>query len=88
MADFHIHPQQATLVVSIGREGEFRKLHSVRIDDSERAGRHWSPVQVDLTPYGGQRVTLRLEAVPDAFFGADSFTWWGSPRIALPPDQG
>ncbi len=85
VTNFYIHPAGATLVLSIGREGQFRQLHSVRIDDSERAGRRWKPFESDLSAYAGQSVTLRLEAVPDSFFGPDTFTWWGSPRIALPP---
>ena len=85
VTDFYIHPAGATLVLSIGREGHFRKLHSVRIDDSEQAGRRWKPFEIGLSAYAGQSVTLRLEAVPDSFFRPDTFTWWGSPRIALPP---
>ena len=85
VTDFHIHPAGATLVVSIGRDGQFRTLDSVRIDDSEQAGRRWTPFEIGLSAYAGQSVTLRLEAVPDTFFGPDTFTWWGSPRIALPP---
>jgi len=85
VTDFYIHPAGATLVLSIGREGHFRKLRSVRIDDSEQAGRRWKPFEIGLSAYAGQSVTLRLEAVPDSFFRPDTFTWWGSPRIALPP---
>ncbi|MFQ5515245.1 MAG: hypothetical protein ACE5FG_12540 [Myxococcota bacterium] len=87
LRDFHVHPRGATMIVSIGRDGRFETLAEVPVDDSPGGSRRWTPVEVDLARWGGQRVTLRLEARPESLFGRDTFTWWGSPRIALPPGR-
>jgi hypothetical protein len=76
--------------VSIALEdGPFETLVERRVDDSKRAGRHWTPVEADLAAWAGQRVTLRLELVPDrAIARREEISWWGSPRIAGPPASG
>jgi hypothetical protein len=42
---------------------------------------------VDLSGYGGERVILRLELVPDEPLEPDLVALWGSPRIALRPQN-
>jgi hypothetical protein len=77
----YLHPQGLTLSVSIRAADDFETLKAAQIDDSPRAGRRWSPFQVDLSNYGGQRVTLRLEARAHNLRTPGRLTWWGSPRI-------
>jgi len=40
---------------------------------------------VDLSAWGGERVTLRLALSSDAPLDPDNLAFWGSPRIALSP---
>jgi hypothetical protein len=55
----------------------------VRLGSERRAD--WTPLEADLSAYAGQRVTLRLELIPDKPLARDFLAWWGSPRIALRP---
>ena len=81
-----ISPIPTRLAVSLGRAGQFETLESVSVLYRSYEGRAWSPLEVDLSEYGGERVTLRLEAIPDAPLEPGTLAWWGSPRIALEPD--
>jgi hypothetical protein len=82
----YLHPPGVTLAVEIRREGSdgFEELASIRINDNLRAGRRWVPFEVDLSRFGGERVTLRLAARAKDLAEPDMLTWWGSPRIATP----
>jgi hypothetical protein len=82
--DLHEHPKKSRMRVSIGRGGGFETLLEERVSDAPRGGRTWTPVQADLSGYAGERVTLRLELVPDAPVGRADLAWWGSPRLAGP----
>jgi hypothetical protein len=85
----HGHPRSSRMRVLVRRPGgSFEELVSARTDDSRKAGRRWTPLEADLSAWAGERVTLRLELVPDGPIddGAD-LVWWGSPRIALPPPE-
>lgn len=75
------HPKHSHMVVSVGRDGVFEKVLDERVDDSKRGGRSWAAVEADLSKWGGERVNLRLELVPERRIRADDLTWWGSPRI-------
>jgi hypothetical protein len=80
---FYGHPTRSHMVVSIGRDGSFETLIDARVDDSKHGGRTWTEVEADLARWAGQRVTLRLELVPERALRPDEeLTWWGSPRIA------
>ncbi len=79
----YTHPPRTRLAVSLGRGGEFEQLASVRVLERAYEGRDWTPLEVDLSAYGGERVTLRLESRPDAPLEPGALVWWGSPRIAL-----
>ncbi len=85
--NMHVHPSGATMELAVRAQGksDFETLARHRVDDSRWGGRRWEPFEADLARFGGQRVTLRLATVPDYFFGAETFSWWGSPRITLPP---
>jgi hypothetical protein len=88
--DLHEHPKRSRMRVSVGRGGVFETIAEVRVSDAPRAGRRWTPVAVDLSRWGGETVTLRLELVADAPTGAADLSWWGSPRIvadAVPSDR-
>jgi hypothetical protein len=88
-----VAPPRGTSRVSVGRDGVFDILAQVRPNRDRRLKGEWIPLNVDLAPYAGQRVTVRLELVPDQVFipqdvGGSRFEmlgWWGSPRIALRP---
>jgi len=84
----YIHPPGTTLAVSLRRDGEFVPLASVRIDDGLRGGRRWVPLEADLSAYGDQRVTLRLEVQAGRPIPPGSLSWFGSPRIAVPAAAG
>ena len=84
----YIHPQGTTLAVSIADHGDFEELASVRVDDRPIGGRRWTPVEVDLADYAGERVILRLEVRAARPIRGDGVAWWGSPRIAVRPAAG
>lgn len=86
--DLHEHPRRSRMRVLIrGPGSDFEELVTVRIDDSRGAGRRWTPAETDLGPWAGERVTLRLELVPELALDARAdLAWWGSPRIALPAE--
>ncbi len=91
--DFFRHPRKTRLVVEIRREGEedFRQLHAepvLKNNYIRTAGRDWTPVEVDLSDYAGERVTLRLALEADRLIQPGRLSWWGSPRIALRPGAG
>ncbi len=80
------HPSHSDMVVSVGRDGAFEEVLRVRVDDSKKAGRTWTPIEGDLSSWAGQRITLRLSLEPERAIRKDAeLTWWGSPRIAGPP---
>lgn len=79
----YFHPAGVELQVAVDRGEGFETLWSARVDDGLRAGRRWTPVEIDLGAYAHQRVVLRLEARAGDIRGPDRLTWWGSPRIAL-----
>ncbi len=41
---------------------------------------------MDLSEYADERVTLRLELIPELALGDRDYSWWGSPRIARGPE--
>jgi hypothetical protein len=86
LEDLHEHPRRSRLRVLVRRPGaSFEELVSARIDDSRDAGRRWTPLEADLSAWAGERVTLRLELMPEVAIDPDAdLVWWGSPRIALP----
>ncbi len=77
------HARQSRVEVSVGRAGRFESLASVRVLSGRDWGLRWTPLEVDLSAYGGERVILRLELIPDAPLEPDLVAFWGSPRIAL-----
>ena len=88
ISDFYRHPRRARVEVSIASEGGFETLERVSVMSGRNAGSGWVPVEIDLSAYAGQRITLRLQLLPEgAGFEAGALTWWGSPRIALRPPQ-
>jgi hypothetical protein len=82
LEDLHEHPKRSQMVVSIGRGGVFEEVARVAVDDGQRAGRHWTPIEADLSRWAGQRVTLRLGLETRVPVGRRDRTWWGSPRIS------
>jgi hypothetical protein len=84
--DIHTHPKRTRVVVSVLRDGRFESLFSQMINDDIFAGERWEDVQVDLSEYAGQHITLRLEHQPAARYRRPTLAWWGSPRIAGPAE--
>jgi hypothetical protein len=85
--NLHAHPERSRVSISVGRNRNFEEIYSHRIDDSARAGRRWDAVDVDLSAYAGERITLRLELIPERALWDRDYTWWGSPRIARSPES-
>jgi len=85
--DLHEHPKRSRMRVLARRPGgDFEELASLRVDDSRSGGRRWTPLEADLSAFAGERVTLRLELVPDAAIPPPAdLTWWGSPRVYRAP---
>ncbi len=79
-ADLYAQAVASRFQVSVATDGEFEKVDSVFL---VAGGILWKPFEVDLSAYGGERVTLRLELVPNAPPDPDDVAFWGSPRIAL-----
>lgn len=88
MSRLHVHPGGARHALSISVDGEpFRVLQTTRVGDrTSRQARRWQPFFVDLSPWAGRMVTLRLEIIADAPLPDGAIAWWGSPRIAVPAD--
>ena len=85
------HPRRTHLRVSVGRDGEdgaFEELARVRVLGHKGGGQHrWTPVEVDLSRYAGERAIIRLELEPETLLKKRLLGWWGSPRIALRPER-
>lgn len=80
-----LHPPRARVSASIRRPGgEFEELASAEYHERSWPGRSWTPVEVDLAPFAGASVTLRLEIRADQELDpAHRMSWWGSPRITV-----
>lgn len=82
------HAIPVDLVVAIAEPGAeddaFVQLASVVVDEYT-PGEEWIPVEVDLSRYAGQRMVLRLEAVPRGVLSPLGLAWWGSPRLVVDP---
>jgi len=77
----HVHPRRSHMLVEVGRNGHFQEVARQKVSGVGGAGRRWTPIEADLTPWAGQEITLRLTidvAVPVA---ERDLTWWASPRI-------
>jgi hypothetical protein len=76
-------PQRLRYWVSLRREGEpdFAEIASWPAPGG-RPG--WRALELDLAPYAGQRVTLRL-GISCTQEAAGELAWWGSPRIVTAP---
>ena len=69
-----------------GQDGAFVELASRRVQfGREGRGRTWLPLEADLSAFAGERITLRLEAVPARPPRGRAFALWGGPRIATRP---
>lgn len=86
MSRLHVHPGGARHALSISLDGgPFQVLRTTRVADrAPRSARRWQPFFVDLSPYAGRTVTLRLEIIADAPLPDAAIAWWGSPRVAVP----
>jgi hypothetical protein len=75
------HPSNALLAVSVGREGSFERVGTVRLAGGHAAEADWQPLEVDLSSFGAGPTVLRLELEPGPGEPPSSVAWWGSPRI-------
>ena len=75
------HPRQLTFSISVGQAGDFQSLLSTPVLARAGEGDRWRSIEVDLTRYAGERVTLRLESSPAALLRKPRLAWWGSPRL-------
>ena len=73
------------LSVEIGVDGRFEEQVSLEIPPGMVLEREWTPLEVDLGPWSGQRITVRLAWTPNEMLPAPTIGWWGSPRIAPRP---
>lgn len=76
-------PPVSRLVVSLGREGELVPIAEVTLGLGW--SQRWIPLEADLAPWAGQRVTLRLELFRPKGGTFGKFVqigYLGSPRVA------
>ncbi|MEE8509195.1 MAG: hypothetical protein V3T07_09045 [Myxococcota bacterium] len=85
LQDWYRHPRRSVLRVSVGRAGELEVLSETRACGPGLDPDRWTPVEVDLARYAGQRVTLRLELASRFRLRPGRISWWGSPRVAIRP---
>jgi hypothetical protein len=86
MTDLHEHPLASRIEVSLRRDGAFERLARQVLHLNRAEPPHWQPLEVDLSKYAGERVTLRIELEPEAPIGRSNLSWLGSPRITLAPE--
>lgn len=73
-----------TYSVRLVRDGHAEILRSIWLTPDLLKQRTWQPLEVDLSPWAGEQVVLRLQVVPDSREERAPVTWWGSPRIVVP----
>ena len=87
------HPTKALITASVSLDGgAFIPIKRWRIDSirgsilkERHPMRRWRPIRADLSPYGGRKVRLRLEARAEAPGRPEmpEMSWLGSPRITV-----
>jgi hypothetical protein len=78
----YLHPERVALRISLRRTGGgFERVARFRLPP-ERSRSTWSEARADLSAWGGERVTLRIELVPSTSVASGPrLAWLGSPRI-------
>jgi hypothetical protein len=84
--NMHEHPLLSRIVVSLRRDGVFEPLDQHVLHLNRNDTPHWQPMEVDLSKYAGEHVTLRIALEPEGAVGIRDLAWLGSPRIALAPE--
>lgn len=79
------HPLYSLMRISIGQNGEFTPIAETLAMTRESDWRRWTPLSADLSPWVGQRVTLRLELVAKRPVQNNLVGYFGSPRITMRP---
>ena len=89
------HPRKTEISVLVSLDGEnFERLEGWTIESARGSFlkehhpmRRWRSIEADLSPYGGKRVKLRLEASSRSPGRPDmpAMGWFGSPRIIDSP---
>ena len=80
----YLHSPGGRVVASIGRDGQLEEIAGVEYNESSWLGRHWTPLEADLSRFAGERVTLRLELRAENEIAPEHrMSWWGSPRITV-----
>lgn len=64
--------------------GEAMLAASKWVPPDAEGERTWETIEADLSRWGGKKVVLRLQVVPDKAPKIVSTAWWGSPRIVAP----
>jgi hypothetical protein len=82
-----LHPAglAASVAVRVAESEAFEMLARVPIATGPGEGHRWRPLEIDLAPYAGKRVTLRLAFESEHEAKPGRLAWFGSPRIALRP---
>jgi hypothetical protein len=85
LEDLHVHPRRSFMVVEVGRDGVFEEVLRQKVTDVQMGGRHWTPVEVDLSRFAGEAITLRLTIDATVPIAERDLSWWASPRIVADP---
>jgi hypothetical protein len=83
MDDLHVHPRRSHMVVEVGQDGVFEEVARQKVTDVQQGGRHWTPIEVDLSRFAGRKITLRLTIDPKVPIAERDLSWWASPRIVV-----
>ncbi|MBW2269108.1 MAG: glycosyltransferase family 39 protein [Deltaproteobacteria bacterium] len=81
-------PNRLQFLVRLSTGGNFETLASrrVKFDPPRGNGRRWNEIEVDLSRFANRQVVLRLEALADNVPRPGRVAFWGSPRLAGPPE--
>jgi hypothetical protein len=71
------------MVVEVGQDGVFEEVARQKVTDVQQGGRHWTPIEVDLSRFAGRKITLRLTIDPKVPIAERDLSWWASPRIVV-----
>jgi hypothetical protein len=77
----YAHQRSALMAVSVRSDDRFQRIGHVPVFFGRRLDYGWVPLRVDLSAFSGQRVTLRLQLIPEGAVDPKAIAWWGSPRI-------
>lgn len=75
------HVRACRFEISIRKKTDFEVAGSIAFRMNENTAGNWTPVEIDLRRFAGERATLRMQVIPDKPLRSGGIAWWGSPRL-------